>query len=75
MIIYLYCNRPRKPQRGPCDVRGHRATALPQDTLEGDRGSQDGLVLPGKMDVCHPLAPQEGTRQVSAMLVTAKQTG
>lgn len=54
MIIYLYCNRPRKPQRGPCNVRGHRATALTQDTREVDRGSQDGLMLPGKMDVCPP---------------------
>lgn len=54
MIIYLYCNRPRKPQRGPCNVRGHRATALPQHTQEVDRGSQDGLMIPGKMDVCPP---------------------
>lgn len=52
MIIYLYCNRPGKPQRGPCNVRGHRATALPQDTREVDRGSQDGFMPPGKMDIC-----------------------
>lgn len=67
-IIYLYCNRPRKPQREPCNVRGHRATALPQDTGEVVRGSQDGLMPQERWMFAHTLAPWEGTRQVPAML-------
>jgi len=36
MIIYLYCNRPREPQRGPCNVRGHTDASLPQGTREAE---------------------------------------
>lgn len=56
MIIYLYYNRPRKPQRGPCNVRGHTDATLPQGTWEAEGRSQDGLTLPRQMDARPPTA-------------------
>lgn len=49
VIIYLYYKRPRKPQRGPCNVRGHTDTMLPQGTQEAEGCSQDRWTL------AHPL--------------------
>lgn len=56
MIIYLYYNRPRKPQRGLCNVRGHTDTTLPRGTREAKGRAQDGLTLPAQMDTRLPIA-------------------
>lgn len=64
MIIYLYYNRPRKPQRGPCNVRGHTDATLPRGTREAEGRSQDGLTLPGRTDA-HPPAASTQRSQAS----------